>query len=161
MEIIISDTIHQLSKEDKYALLKQNAIALLKDETNLIANMANLAALIKETFNWFWVGFYINHDNVLVLGPFQGPIACTRIPFGKGVCGQSAESQKTIIVEDVEKFPGHISCNSKSKSEIVIPYIHKNKTQFVLDIDHDKLSSFNASDSKHLSEVVQLLSVHN
>jgi len=159
MQTSIPKNINNSSKEEKYILLKQQAKALLEGENNIIANMANLSALIKEIFNWFWVGFYISDENGdLVLGPFQGPIACTRISFGKGVCGQAAQQQKVIIVSDVDKYSGHISCNSNSKSEIVVPYIKDNKTQFVLDIDNDLLNSFNATDSRHLSEVVQLLS---
>jgi len=161
MEITISKSIENLSQEEKYILLKKQSVALLQDETDVIANMANLAALIKQTFNWFWVGFYISNNNdELVLGPFQGPVACTRIPFNKGVCGKSATEQKTIIVDDVNKFPGHIACNNNSKSEIVVPFVKNNQTKFVLDIDHDIFSSFNSTDSKHLTEVVQLLSKH-
>ncbi|QNL21953.1 GAF domain-containing protein [Hyphobacterium sp. CCMP332] len=133
--------------------------ALIQNEENSTANMANVAAVLKTVFSWLWVGFYIvdRNDQNLVLGPFQGPLACTRIDFGKGVCGQSYANQETIIVPDVDKFPGHIACSSHSKSEIVVPGIFKNKVYFVLDIDSKNLNEFHKEDQRYLEKIVELL----
>lgn len=143
-----------MNKKEKYELLLQQAVALIKGETDLIANLANLCALIKDTFGFLWVGFYLVKNNELVLGPFQGPIACTRIPYGKGVCGTAWKQQRPIIVSDVEQFPGHIACCSLSNSEIVIPLLKDNKIVGVLDIDSEFLGAFNEEDASFLSSLV-------
>lgn len=133
--------------------------ALIQDEENLISNMANVSAVLKEVFDWLWVGFYLldkEREN-LVLGPFQGPLACTRIEFGKGVCGASYERKETIIVADVDKFPGHIACSSSSRSEIVVPGIINNQVIFVLDIDSQLLNEFDETDKFYLEKIVALL----
>ena len=132
--------------------------ALVETESDLIANLANVAAALKEAFGFFWVGFYIVKEGQLVLGPFQGPIACTRIAFHKGVCGASYTRQETIIVPDVEAFPGHIACNSASKSEIVLPVFHRNGTvAMVLDVDSDALDDFSEVDARELGKIIKLL----
>ena len=130
---------------------------MLADESDPIANMANVAALIHETFHFWWTGFYRVMDHHLVLGPFQGPVACTRIAYGKGVCGTAWKEQKTIIVADVEQFPGHIACSSASKSEIVVPIIADGKVKAVLDIDSEHLATFDANDARGLEAIVELL----
>ena len=132
--------------------------ALVGDETDLVANLANVAAAIKQTFGFFWVGFYLVKDDELVLGPFQGPIACTRIALGKGVCGTSWEKGETIVVDDVDAFPGHIACSSLSKSEIVVPVIKNGNVVAVLDIDSDKLSTFDETDAHYLNNLCEWLS---
>ena len=132
--------------------------ALVSTESDLIANLANISAALKEAFGFFWVGFYIVKEGQLVLGPFQGPIACTRIAFDKGVCGASYSQKKTLIVPDVEEFPGHIACNSASKSEIVLPVFHRNGTvAMVLDVDSDKLDDFNIVDDRELRKILKLI----
>ena len=146
-----------LGKEQKYAELIPQIEALVTGENDLIANLANVAAALKETFNFFWTGFYIVRKDELVLGPFQGPVACTRIAFGKGVCGTSWKLKEALIVPDVDKFPGHIACSAASKSEIVIPAIHNNEVLFILDVDSDKLNDFNSVDEKYLRKIVDLL----
>jgi GAF domain-containing protein len=146
-----------LSKEDKYISLIPQVNALIDGETDLIANLANVSAALKETFNFFWVGFYIVRNNQLVLGPFQGTIACTRIAYGKGVCGTSWKENKTIIVEDVNQFPEHIACSSLSQSEIVIPITKNNQVVAVLDVDSEYLSHFDKIDQKYLMEIIELL----
>jgi GAF domain-containing protein len=145
------------NKEDKYISLYPQLNALIDGETDLIANLANVAAALKEAFNFFWVGFYIIKDNQLVLGPFQGPIACTRIAYGKGVCGTSWKENKTIIVDDVNQFPGHIACSSLSQSEIVIPIVRNNHVVAVLDVDSEYLNHFDEVDKKYLTEIVEQL----
>ena len=132
--------------------------ALVGDETDLVANLANIAAAIKQTFGFFWVGFYLVKDDELVLGPFQGPIACTRIALGKGVCGTSWEKGETIVVDDVDAFPGHIACSSLSKSEIVVPVIKNGNVVAVLDIDSDTLSTFDETDAHYLNNLCEWLS---
>ncbi|MEY2595578.1 MAG: Free methionine-R-sulfoxide reductase [Bacteroidota bacterium] len=144
-------------KEEQYIALIPQIAALISGEKNLIANLANIAASLKQQFNFFWVGFYLAEDQELVLGPFQGPIACTRIKKGKGVCGSSWEKEETIIVPDVEAFPGHIACSSLSKSEIVLPLIQSNKIIGVLDVDSDQYNSFDDIDAKYLNEILLLL----
>lgn len=132
--------------------------ALISDEPDLIANLANIAAVLKTAFDFFWVGFYIKKENQLVLGPFQGPIACTRIQFNKGVCGHSYTTKQTIIVPDVEAFPGHIACSSASKSEIVLPIFNKNQeVTMVLDVDSDQLNDFSEIDAIGLKRIVDLI----
>lgn len=141
------------NKEEKYRELLPQVRALVESETNLIANLANIAAAIKQTFGFFWVGFYMIEGDELVLGPFQGPIACTRIRRGRGVCGTSWEKATTLIVPDVEQFPGHIACSSESKSEIVIPIVKQGKVVGVLDVDSDELNSFDEIDAHYLEEI--------
>jgi L-methionine (R)-S-oxide reductase len=146
------------TKEEKYKTLLPQIESLITGEADLIANLANTTAALKETFNFFWVGFYIVKNNELVLGPFQGPIACTRIGLGKGVCGTSWKEKKTIIVPNVDEFPGHIACSSASKSEIVVPVFNKqNEVIMVLDVDSDQLNSFDSTDQRYLEQVVSAL----
>ncbi len=145
-----------LTKTEKYKQLMPQLEALIYSEPDVIANMANLSAALKETFNFLWVGFYILKENQLVLGPFQGPIACTRISLDKGVCGASFSKKETLIVDDVNQFPGHIACSSLSKSEIVIPFQFKN-IEGVLDIDSSDYSSFTKEDADYLQKMVKLL----
>ncbi len=141
------------SKEDKYRELLPQLHALVGTETDFIANLANVAAALKQTFNFFWTGFYIVKGDELVLGPFQGPIACTRIRIGRGVCGTAWKEARTLIVPDVEQFPGHIACSSDSKSEIVVPIIKQGKVIGVLDIDSDSPDSFDTIDARYLEEI--------
>lgn len=146
------------TKEEKYTSLLPQLKALLEGESDETANLANIAAVLKYTFNFFWVGFYLVKNNELVLGPFQGPVACTRIGFGKGVCGASWERAQTIIVDDVDKFPGHIACSSASKSEIVVPLFNKEKKVVgVLDVDDDKYAMFDETDKLYLEQVAALV----
>lgn len=146
-----------MNKTDRYQNLYKQLESLLSWETDQIANMANMAALIHETFGLWWTGFYIVKGEQLVLGPFQGPIACTRIPYGKGVCGTSWKRQETIVVPDVEEFPGHIACSSLSRSEIVVPIFSDNKVYAVLDIDSKELATFDDIDKEWLEKIVELL----
>jgi GAF domain-containing protein len=142
------------SKEVKYKELIPQIQALLSGENNQIANLSNASSALKMAFDFFWVGFYIvDSENELVLGPFQGPIACTRIRKGKGVCGTSWLEEKTILVPNVEEFPGHIACSSASKSEIVVPLIKNNKVVAVLDVDSDQLNDFDQIDEKYLTQL--------
>jgi L-methionine (R)-S-oxide reductase len=146
------------TKEEKYKTLVPQIESLIQGETDAVANLANIAAALKETFNFFWVGFYIVKSNELVLGPFQGPIACTRIGLGKGVCGTSWKEKKTIIVPNVDEFPGHIACSSASKSEIVVPVVnHQNQVVMVLDVDSDQLNSFDTIDQQYLEKLAGML----
>lgn len=145
------------SKEEKYATLLPQLKSLIEAEDDVIANMANVAACIMETFHFWWVGFYRVIDNTLVLGPFQGPLACTRIKRGKGVCGTAWDKAQTIVVEDVEQFPGHIACSSASRSEIVVLIFDRdNNVVAVLDIDSEYLNTFDSTDKKWLEEVARL-----
>lgn len=144
-------------KEQQYQTLFPQIEALLAGETDTTANMANVAAALKQMFDFFWVGFYVVKEDMLVLAPFQGPIACTRIRHGKGVCGTAWKEAKTLIVPDVEQFPGHIACNAASRSEIVVPVIRKGKVMAVLDIDSDKLDSFDEVDASYLERICGLL----
>lgn len=147
-----------LSKEEKYLQLIPQLEALVEGETDTIANIANVVAALKTTFNWLWVGVYFVKNNELVLGPFQGPVACTRIAKGKGVCGTSWDKKQVIMVDDVDAFPGHIACSSASKSEIVLPGFNKNnEVSLVLDIDSDTLNTFDRIDEKYLSRIVHLI----
>ncbi|TWV12894.1 GAF domain-containing protein [Bacteroidaceae bacterium HV4-6-C5C] len=142
------------SKEEKYEMLLKQIKGLIEGESNLVANLANVSAALKETFNFFWVGFYLVDAEELVLGPFQGPIACTRIRKGKGVCGTAWSEERTIVVPDVDAFPGHIACSSLSRSEIVVPLIdHENKVWGVLDIDSEQLNTFDDTDARFLEEL--------
>jgi GAF domain-containing protein len=150
--------IHEnLSKEEKYKALLPQIKALLEGEDDVIANLSNVAAALKSTFNFWWVGFYLVKQNELVLGPFQGPVACTRIQKGRGVCGTTWEQANTIIVPDVDEFPGHIACSSLSKSEIVIPMIKNNEVWAVLDVDSEYLNNFDTTDAKYLESIVAML----
>lgn len=147
----------EASKEKKYESLIPQLKALTEDEPDLIANMANIAAALKEVFNFFWVGFYRVVDDQLVLGPFQGPVACTRISYGKGVCGTSWKESKTQIVPNVDEFQGHIACSSLSKSEIVVPLLKDGSVKAVLDVDSDILENFDETDARFLEKIVALL----
>ena len=149
--------VRSTDKKEQYESLIPQLEALLYGESDLIANMANTCAALKEQFNWFWVGFYLVKDNELVLGPFQGPVACTRIGKGKGVCGASWEQAKTLIVPDVEAFPGHIACSSLSRSEIVLPLYRGNEVVGVLDVDSEHLDQFDETDAKYLEQIVKLI----
>jgi GAF domain-containing protein len=150
-------TIIKGDKTDQYESLVPQIRALIEGETDLVANLANVAAALKEQFGWLWVGFYIVKNGELVVGPFQGPVACSRIKKGKGVCGTSWAEKKTIIVPDVEKFPGHIACSSLSKSEIVIPIIRDSEVVAVLDVDSEELDQFDAIDQRYLDIIVNLV----
>jgi GAF domain-containing protein len=145
------------TKRDQYESLIPQIKGLLEGENDLIANLANSVAALKEQFGWLWTGFYLVKDNELVLGPFQGPVACTRIKKGKGVCGSSWASEKTLIVPDVERFPGHIACSSLSKSEIVVPVIRSGKVVAVLDVDSEHLNQFDSTDQFYLEQIIQLI----
>ena len=145
-----------MDKNESYKLLLAQVRAIVKDESDPIANMANVAALIQETFHFWWTGFYRVIGEQLVLGPFQGPVACTRIGFGKGVCGTAWKEKRTIVVEDVEQFPGHIACSSESRSEIVVPLINnKGEVVGVLDIDSEKLATFDETDQLWLELIAE------
>jgi len=150
--------IIQGTKEEQYQSLLPQIKGLLEGETDLVANLANVAAALKEQFNWLWVGFYLVKNNELVVGPFQGPVACTRIKKGRGVCGTSWAEAKSIIVADVEKFPGHIACSSLSRSEIVVPVIRNNEVVAVLDVDSEALDHFDETDQKYLELVINEIS---
>jgi L-methionine (R)-S-oxide reductase len=141
-------------KTERYKLLVPQIEALVAGEPDLVANLANIAAALRQTMNFFWVGFYLVKNNELVLGPFQGPIACTRIGFGKGVCGASWKEKKVMLVPNVEEFPGHIACSSASKSEIVLPAFKNNEVALVLDVDSDQLNDFDAVDEYYLLQVM-------
>lgn len=157
----MAETIYvrpEADKEEKYKELMPQLAALVGSETDEVANMANLSAALKQAFGFFWVGFYRVVGEELVLGPFQGPVACTRIRRGKGVCGTAWAEGRTIVVEDVEQFPGHIACSSESKSEIVVPMVREGQIVGVLDIDSDCLRTFDAIDASRLEEIVRLLS---
>ena len=145
------------TKEEQYESLLPQIKALLDGEPDLIANLANITGALKEQFNWLWIGFYLVKDDELVLGPFQGPVACTRIKKGKGVCGASWANAKTLIVPDVEKFPGHIACSSLSRSEIVVPIIRNNKVVGVLDVDSIERDQYDNIDQDYLEQITELI----
>lgn len=149
---------HTLNKEQKYEQLLPQLRGLTAGETDVVANLANIAAALKEAFGFFWVGFYLVRNQELVLGPFQGPVACTRIGFGKGVCGAAWKEKRTIVVPDVESFPGHIACSSLSKSEIVVPFFRNGDVVMVLDVDSDQLNQFDATDAHWLEQLSDLIS---
>ncbi|MBL0180926.1 MAG: GAF domain-containing protein [Chitinophagaceae bacterium] len=157
-------TIAQGTKVEIYQSLIPQIKGLLDGEPDLIANLANVTAALKEQFHWLWVGFYLvkpsgsAQDNELVLGPFQGPVACTRIKKGRGVCGAAWQKAETLIVDDVEKFPGHIACSSLSRSEIVVPVIRNNEVIGVLDVDSEALARFDETDKKYLEEIIESIS---
>ncbi len=147
----------QVSREEKYIALWPQLQALVEGESDYVANLANISAALHQTFSFFWVGFYLVRDEELVLGPFQGPIACTRIAFGKGVCGTAWKNLAPILVPNVEEFPGHIACSSQSKSEVVIPIQDENGAVVgVLDVDSNVLNDFTEMDVEHLRKVSQL-----
>jgi len=147
------------TKEEQYESLLPQIKALLEGEQDLVANLANVAAALKEQFGWLWVGFYLVKNNELVLGPFQGPVACTRIKKGKGVCGTSWSKAETLIVPDVEKFPAHIACSSLSRSEIVVPIIRNNEVIGVLDVDSIELNQYDTIDKYYLEQIVELIEI--
>ncbi len=153
-QIFVSPSI---SKAEKYRELLPQIESLITGEEDLIANLANISAALKMAFSFFWVGFYIMRQGELVLGPFQGPLACTRIPLHKGVCGAAARQKKTLVVKDVNQFPGHITCSSESKSEIVVPLVASNEVKLVLDVDSEHLDEFDEVDQEYLEKVVALL----
>lgn len=149
-----------LSKAERYEQLLPQIKALIADETDIVANLSNICAVLKYNMpGFFWVGFYIVKGGELVLGPYQGPLACTRIQLGKGVCGTAAQRRETIIVPDVDKFPGHIACSSLSKSEIVIPLFNDDNVAGVLDVDSDSLNMFDEVDKKYLEELCNLVKI--
>ena len=145
------------NKQEQYQSLLPQIKGLLEGERDLVANLANTVAALKEQFGWLWVGFYIVKNNELVLAPFQGPVACTRIRKGKGVCGSSWAEEKTLIVPDVEKFPGHIACSSISRSEIVVPVIRHGEVMAVLDVDSSELNQFDTTDQYYLEQIIELI----
>jgi L-methionine (R)-S-oxide reductase len=147
----------KISKSEQYQAIIPQIEALLAGEHDLIANLANVCAALKEQFNWFWVGFYLVKEDELVLGPFQGPVACTRIKKGRGVCGASWEQEKVLIVPNVDEFPGHIACSSLSKSEIVLPLIVNEKIFGVLDVDSEELNKFDEIDHVYLAQILSIL----
>lgn len=146
-----------MTKSEQYEKLYRQAEAVLEGEADMIANMANLSAMIHQAFGFWWTGFYRVSNSELVLGPFQGPIACTRIGYGKGVCGTAWQRGETIVVPDVEQFPGHIACSSESRSEIVVPVWRDGQIIAVLDIDSEKLETFDETDKVWLEKIVELL----
>ncbi len=154
----MSEDLHLTTgtKKEQYASLVPQIKALLEGEEDLIANLSNLVAALKQQFGWLWVGFYLVKKEELVLGPFQGPIACTRIKKGKGVCGSSWAEARTLVVPDVELFPGHIACNSASRSEIVVPVIRNGEVVAVLDCDSESLSAFDETDQYYLEQIVNI-----
>ena len=142
-------------KSERYSTLLPQIEALVADERDLVANLANIVAALRQTMNFFWVGFYIVRDNQLVLGPFQGPIACTRIDYGRGVCGSAWKEKKTILVPNVEEFPGHIACSSASQSEIVLPAFKNGEVALVLDVDSERLNDFDEVDQRALENLMR------
>lgn len=151
-------SIHTGTKEEQYQSLIPQIKGLLEGEPDLVANLANTVAALKEQFGWLWVGFYLVKNDELVLAPFQGPVACTRIRKGRGVCGTSWAEAKTLIVPDVEKFPGHIACSSLSRSEIVVPVIRNGEVKGVLDVDATELAQFDTVDQEYLEQIVDFIS---
>ena len=147
-----------LTKDELYQTLLPQLKSLTKGESNLVANLANIAAALQQSLGFFWVGFYRVKKDELVLGPFQGPIACTRIAYGKGVCGTAWKEKKTIIVPDVNQFPGHIACSSESQSEIVVPIIKNQEVAMILDVDSDTVNDFDEVDEKYLNELANYIS---
>jgi L-methionine (R)-S-oxide reductase len=147
-----------VSKEEQYRSLIPQIEALITGETDLIANLGNICAALKEQFKWLWVGFYLVKGDELVLGPFQGPVACTRIKIGRGVCGKAWQEQQTIIVPDVNEFPGHIACSSASVSEIVLPLFNDSNVVAVLDVDSEHEAHFDDIDEKYLTKILKLIS---
>lgn len=157
MEIKIDDNIMHFSKDEKYEKALEHIKLFYSYESDIMANLANTAAILKELFSWWWVGFYMVKGNELLLGPFQGPVACTRIAYGKGVCGTSWEKKETTLVPNVEDFQGHIACSSASKSEIVVPVIVNNAVIAVLDVDSEHLSFFDNTDKEWLEKICKVI----
>lgn len=153
-ELILS---RSKNKNERYKTLLPQLESLVHGEEDLIANLANIAAALKQTMDFFWVGFYLVKKGQLVLGPFQGPIACTRIDFGNGVCGTAWKEKKTIIVPNVDEFPGHIACSSASRSEIVLPALKSGEVMLILDVDSDALNDFGSEDEAALKEVIRII----
>ncbi|MGN6181504.1 MAG: GAF domain-containing protein [Mucilaginibacter sp.] len=153
--------INSTDKVSQYQSIIPQIEALITGEDDLVANLANICAALKEQFNWFWVGFYLVKNNELVLGPFQGPVACTRIARGKGVCGAAWQQAETLIVPDVDAFPGHIACSSLSKSEIVIPFFKNGEVVGVLDVDSEHLDQFNETDKQYLEQLISLIKLND
>jgi L-methionine (R)-S-oxide reductase len=153
-ELILSTSTH---KQERYNALLPQIQSLITGEPDVVANLSNIAAALKQAMGFFWVGFYIVKNNELVLGPFQGPIACTRIGFGKGVCGAAWKEKKVMLVPDVEQFPGHIACSSASKSEIVLPAFKNGEVALVLDVDSDKLNDFDETDAVALQKLMRAI----
>ncbi len=153
-ELVLSTSI---DKAEQYKSLLPQIEALVADERDLTANLANITAALRQAKNFFWVGFYLVKGDELVLGPFQGPIACTRIAKGKGVCGASWRDKKVLVVPDVDAFPGHIACSSASRSEIVLPAFRNSEVALVLDVDSDRLNDFDAIDEKYLGELMRIV----
>lgn len=149
--------LQQGQKAEQYQSIIPQIQAIIEDETDIIANLANICAALKQQFDWFWIGFYLVKDNELVLGPFQGPIACTRIAIGRGVCGNAWQQQQVIIVPDVDQFPGHIACSSASRSEIVLPMMKNGECLGVLDIDSSELNQFDEVDAKYLKQLIAMI----
>lgn len=149
--------IAQGSKQEQYSFLIPQIEALISQETDLVANLANITAALKAQFDWLWVGFYLVKEGELILGPFQGPIACTRIAKGRGVCGAAWAQAKTIVVPDVDQFPGHIACSSESRSEIVVPIIRNGELIAVLDVDSKLYGTFDETDKTYLEQIVSLI----
>src|SRR6195952_3090254 len=145
------------SKTERYTSLLPQIRALVEGESDAVANLANIAAALKEQFGWLWVGFYMVKNDELVVGPFQGPVACTRIKKGRGVCGAAWQQKKTLIVPDVEAFPGHIACSSLSRSEIVVPVIRDGRVMGVLDVDSEKPDDFGPTDEHYLAAILDLV----
>ncbi len=146
-----------ISKQERYRELLPQIKSVVEAESDLIANLANVSAMLKEAFSFLWVGFYRVEGNELILGPFQGPLACTRIQMGKGVCGKAASTKETIIVPDVHAFPGHIACSSESKSEIVVPLVVDSLTKLVLDVDSDRFDEFSSIDHTELTHIIEII----
>ncbi|KXZ66963.1 GAF domain-containing protein [Acinetobacter venetianus] len=149
--------LQQGQKAEQYQSITPQIQAIIEDETDVIANLANICAALKQQFDWFWIGVYLVKDNELVLGPFQGPIACTRIAIGRGVCGSAWQQQQVIIVPDVDQFPGHIACSSASRSEIVLPIMKNGECLGVLDIDSSELNQFDEVDAKYLKQLIAMI----
>lgn len=153
-QLIISSSI---DKKERYETLVPQIESLVAGEPDVVANLSNIAAALRQSMHFFWVGFYLVKNNELVLGPFQGPIACTRIAYGKGVCGTSWKESKTILVPNVDEFPGHIACSSDSKSEIVLPAFKNGSVALVLDVDSDQLNDFDATDEMYLTQIMRVI----
>jgi GAF domain-containing protein len=145
------------TKEEKYQTLLSQIPGLVSGETDLTANLANISSVLHQTFGFLWTGFYLVKDNQLVLGPFQGPVACTRINYGKGVCGKAWEQGITLVVPDVDQFPGHIACSSSSRSEIVVPGFKNGVAALVLDVDSEQLSTFDDTDARYLGQLMRII----
>ncbi len=149
--------LQQGHKVEQYQSILPQIQAIVEDEADVIANLANICAALRQQFGWFWIGFYLVKGNELVLGPFQGPIACTRIAKGRGVCGSAWQQQRVIVVPDVDQFPGHIACSSDSKSEIVLPIMKNGECVGVLDIDSDELNQFDEVDAEYLQQLMTMI----